>query len=93
VLWLQIESVEAVTHSRQLALPGVDCLSFGPIDLQFSLNAHPRHPFRTVDDCIRYVGRALEGTTIRLCVRNGTPDAREKYAEMGATVFLERPSV
>lgn len=93
VLWLQIESVEAVTHVRQLARPGVDCVSFGPIDLAFSLQAHPHHPFRTVDDCIGYVARALEGTTVRLCVRNGTPEAREKYAALGATVFLESPRV
>jgi 2-keto-3-deoxy-L-rhamnonate aldolase RhmA len=91
VLWLQIESVEAVTHSRQLALPGVDCLSFGPIDLTFSLKAHPRHPFQTVDDCVRYVAQALEGTTTRVCVRNGTRETREQYAAMGATVFLESP--
>lgn len=91
VLWLQIESVEAVTHARQFARPGVDCLSFGPIDLTFSLKAHPRHPFQTVDDCVRYVARALEGTPTRVCVRNGSPDLRQKYADMGATVFLESP--
>jgi 2-keto-3-deoxy-L-rhamnonate aldolase RhmA len=91
LLWLQIESVEAVTHARQLARPGVDCLSFGPIDLAFNLRAHPHHPFRTVDECIRYVCQALEGTTVRACVRNGSPDTRDKYAELGATVFLESP--
>ena len=89
VLWLQVESVEAVTRARQLAQPGVDCLSFGPVDLSFSLEAHPHHPFRTVDNCIQHVARALEGTTVRLCVRNRTPDARARYADMGATVFLE----
>ncbi|OGG55645.1 MAG: hypothetical protein A3F84_23840 [Candidatus Handelsmanbacteria bacterium RIFCSPLOWO2_12_FULL_64_10] len=93
VLWLQIESVEAVTHARQFARPGVDCLSFGPIDLMFSLKAHPRHPFQTMDDCIRHVARALEGTSTRVCVRSGGPDARQKYADMGATVFLESPRV
>jgi 2-keto-3-deoxy-L-rhamnonate aldolase RhmA len=93
VLWLQIESVEAVTHARQLVRPGVDCFSFGPIDLAFSLKAHPQHPFRTVDDCIGYVARAVEGTGVRICVRNGSPDTREKYADLGATVFLESPRV
>jgi 2-keto-3-deoxy-L-rhamnonate aldolase RhmA len=91
VLWLQIESVEAATHCRQLAKPGVDVLSFGPIDLAFNLKTHPRHPFQAVDDCIRYVGQALAGSNVRMCVRNGSPDTREKYAEMGATVFLESP--
>jgi 2-keto-3-deoxy-L-rhamnonate aldolase RhmA len=89
VLWLQIESVEAVTRSRHLARPGVDCLSFGPTDLAFSLKAHPRHPFQTVDDCVQYVLQALEGTTVRTCVRNFTPEAREKYIQWGATVILE----
>jgi 2-keto-3-deoxy-L-rhamnonate aldolase RhmA len=89
VLCLQVESVEAVTHARQLAQPGVDCLTFGPVDLTFSLEAHPHHPFRTVDDCIQYVARALEGTMVRVCVRNRTPDTRAKYADMGVTVFLE----
>ena len=36
VLWMQIESVNAVTNARKLAKPGVDCLSFGPADLSFS---------------------------------------------------------
>jgi 2-dehydro-3-deoxyglucarate aldolase len=92
VLWLQIESVEAVTRARHLARPGVDCLSFGPVDLSYSLKAHPRHPLQSVDDCIAYVARALEGTTVRVCVRNGTPETREKYAAVGATVFIESPS-
>ncbi len=90
VLWMQVESVEAVTHARQLAKPGVDCLSFGPIDLMFSLKAHPAHPFRDMDDCVRHVARALEGTTTRVCVRNSAQD-RQKYADLGATVFLESP--
>jgi 2-keto-3-deoxy-L-rhamnonate aldolase RhmA len=92
VLWMQIESVEAVTHARQFARPGVDCLSFGPIDLMFSLKAHPGHPFRDMDDCVRYVARALEGTTTRACVRNSAQD-RQKFADLGATVFLENPQV
>jgi len=93
VLWLQMESVEAVTHARRFARPGVDCLSFGPIDLMFSLKAHPHHPFQNVDDCIRSVIKALEGTATRACIRNGSPDRRPIYADMGATVFLEHPRV
>lgn len=91
VLWLQIESVEAVTHVRQLALPGVDCVSFGPTDLAFSLKAHPQHPLKTHDDCVAYVAKALQGTSVRLVVRNGSPDTREKYLAMGATAFIESP--
>jgi 2-keto-3-deoxy-L-rhamnonate aldolase RhmA len=91
VIWLQIESVEAVTRARQLVQPGVDCLSFGPVDLEFSLQVHPRHPLRTVDDCIHYVARAVEGSGVRICIRNVPREAWERYADVGATVFLDSP--
>ena len=91
VLWLQIESVEAVTIARKLAKPGVDCLSWGPADLSFSLEAHPEHPFKSVDDCLRHVIDQLRGTDVKVCFRSGTSDMRNKYLEMGVTVLLERP--
>jgi len=91
VLWLQIESVQATTNARRLARPGIDCLSWGPADLSFSLEAHPGHPFKTVDDCVGYVAKQLEGTEVKVCFRNYTPDMRDKYIEMGVTVLLERP--
>lgn len=93
VLWLQVESIEAITNARQLAKPGVDCLSFGPSDLSFSLEAHPHHPFKTVDDCVRHVLQQLKGTDVHVCFRNYTPDLRQKYIDMGVTVLLERPQV
>ena len=30
-------------------------------------------------------------TDVAVCYRSGSPDTREKYAEMGVTVFLEGP--
>jgi len=90
VLWLQVESVGAVTGAYSLALDGVDCLSFGPADLGMDMKHHPHPELKSVDDCVRYVCRALEGTDTTVCFRNGTPDTREKYADMGVTVFLER---
>lgn len=93
VLWLQMESVEAVTRAHLLARPGVDCLSFGPTDLSFSLQAHPNHWLKSVDDCIAYVCKSLAGSGVAVCHRNGTPDTRAKYADMGVQVFLERPQV
>ena len=89
VLWMQIESIEAVTHARQLAKPGVDCLSFGPADLTFSIENHPHHTLQTVDACVQYVAKALEGSPTTVCFRNGSPSTRQKYADMGVTVFLE----
>ena len=89
VLWMQIESIEAVTHARRLAKSGVDCLSFGPADLTFSIEGHPNHSLQTVDACVQYVAGELEGSTTAVCFRNGNPSTREKYADMGVTVFLE----
>ncbi|MCZ6681087.1 MAG: aldolase/citrate lyase family protein, partial [Candidatus Poribacteria bacterium] len=92
VLWMQIESIPAVTNARKLAKPGVDCLSFGPADLTFSIEAYPHHTFKTVDDGVRHVCEQLADTSVAVCYRNGSPDTREKYAEMGVTVFLEYPT-
>jgi 2-keto-3-deoxy-L-rhamnonate aldolase RhmA len=91
VLWVQIESVDAVTNARELAKAGVDCLSFGPADLSFSLEAHPHHPFNNVDDCVRHVVEQLRDTHATVCFRNYEPSARQKYIDMGVTVLLERP--
>jgi hypothetical protein len=55
------------------------------------MEAHPQHPFQSVDDCLRHVLEQLEGTSVRISFRNGTPDQRNKYIDMGITVFMERP--
>lgn len=89
MLWMQIESIEAVTNSRRLAKNGVDCLSFGPTDLTFSMEGHPNHSLQTVDACVEYVVKELEDSPAAVCFRNGNPSTREKYADMGVTVFLE----
>ncbi len=40
------------------------------------------------------VAAPLDSTTgVRISFRNGTPDQRQKYIDMGGTVFLERPQV
>lgn len=93
VLWMQLESVAAVTASRQLAQPGVDCLSFGPMDLTFSLESHPHHPFKSVDDCVRHTCEQLRGTDTKVLFRNYTPETRQKYLDMGVTVLLERAQI
>ena len=89
MLWMQIESIEAVTHAGRLAKSGVDCLSFGPTDLTFNMESHPNHALQTVDACVQYVAKELEGSSTTVCFRNGNPSTREKYADMGVTVFLE----
>ena len=90
VLWVQIESVDAVTNAKSLAKQGVDCLSFGPADLSFSMEAHPHHPFQSVDDCVRHVVEQLRDSDVAVCFRSYVPEARQKYRDMGVTVLLER---
>lgn len=92
VLWMQIESISSVTRSRRLAKPGVDCLSFGPADMSYSIEAHPHHPFQSVDDCVRHVAEQLDGTGVRVCHRIYDPALRSKYRDMGVTVLLETPN-
>ena len=91
VLCLQIETVTGVTNARQLAKPGIDCLTWGPADLSFDLEAHPQYPFKSVDDCVRHVLDQLEGTGVKISFRSGAPEIRKKYIDMGVTVFMERP--
>jgi 4-hydroxy-2-oxoheptanedioate aldolase len=89
VLWVQIESINAVTHVRKLAKPGVDCISFGPADLSYDLEANPNHPFKSVDDCMRYAIEQLQGTGVAVCARGQYPSTRQKYTDMGASVLME----
>lgn len=91
VLWIQIESIHAVGKAKLLAKPGVDCLSWGPMDLSLNRQRFPDHPFQTDDDCVRHVLKQLEGTNTKLMYRNYTADLRNKYIDMGVTMLLETP--
>ena len=92
VLSIQIESVEAVSNIRKLAKPGVSVVTFGPNDLEFSLEDHPEFPLQNVDDCMRNVATALADTDIRLAMGTATrPEQRDRYKEMGITLFQEDP--
>ncbi len=92
VLWMQIESINAITNTKKLAKQGVDCVSWGPADLAFSRDSNPHHPFKTDDDCVRYVVDQLEGTGVRLAYRSYDPALRNRYIDMGATVLMENIS-
>ncbi len=92
VLTIQLESVAAVNNARQLALPGVDVIAFGPNDLEFSLETHPEFPLRTVDECMRNVAAQVADTDVRLSMAIPTrPEEREKFLEMGVTIFQQLP--
>ena len=66
ILILQLESVHAVTNARLLAKPGVDMFAFGPNDLNFSLEAYPNHPFKSVADCVAHVEEQMAGTEVKV---------------------------
>ena len=92
VLSIQVESVEAVTNISKLAKPGVSVVTFGPNDLSFNMEGHVGYPLTSVDDCMRNVAAQLDGTGIRLAMGTGTkPEERDKYLEIGITMFQEDP--
>lgn len=91
ILCMQMESIDAVTNARKLAMPGVDCLTWGPLDLSFSMEAYPQHWLKTVDDCVRHALKQLEGTNVRISFRSYDSELRNKYIDMGVTVLMERP--
>ena len=93
MLWIQLESVAAVTSAFNLAKPGVDCLSFGPADLQMDID-HGGHPaLQTVDDCVAHAVEELEGTETAVCFRSGDPEHRQRYLDMGVRVILENAKI
>lgn len=92
ILGIQVESVEAVTNIQTLAKPGVSVVTFGPNDLSFSLESHPGFPLKTVEECMLNVKEQLEGTDIRIAMGTGTrPEERDKYRELGVTLFQQDP--
>ena len=91
ILCLQMESINSVTNARKLAKPGVDCLTWGPADLSFSLEAYPEHALKTVDDCVRHVLKQLEGSEVKVSFRSYSHELRNKYIDMGVTVLMEQP--
>jgi len=92
ILSVQIESINAVENALSLAKPGVDYLAFGPSDLSFDLARHPEYRFKTSDECTRYVYEQVKDRGIRLGMAILTePEERQKYLDMGLTMFQEAP--
>lgn len=93
-LWevhLRRETLRAVPHARCLAKPGGRPFYLGPSDVRFDLEAHPMHPFRTVDGCLCPVRKPLEGTAVPLSFRSYSLDLRNTSLDMEVIVLLERP--
>ena len=51
-----------MTNIARLVRPGITHLTWGPNDLEFSLEMHPEYPLRTVEACMQNVAEQLEGT-------------------------------
>ena len=88
-LAMQIESVAATTAARRLAKDGVDFLTIGPADMAFDLRRHPHYALQSVDDCVRYLVRELEGTGVHVCMRTMAGDDPSPYLDMGVTMIME----
>jgi 2-keto-3-deoxy-L-rhamnonate aldolase RhmA len=92
LLSIQIESVEAVTRIARLVKPGITHVTWGPNDLEFSLDMHPEYPLRTVEACMQNVTQQLDGSGIRIAMGTATtPAERQKYRDLGVTIFQATP--
>ena len=92
LLSIQIESVQTVTNIGRLVRPGITHVTWGPNDLEFSLDLHPQYPLRTVEPCMQNVASQLEGSGIRIAMGTATtPAERQKYRDLGVTIFMAAP--
>jgi 4-hydroxy-2-oxoheptanedioate aldolase len=92
LLSIQIESVQTVTNIARLIRPGITHVTFGPNDLEFSLDLHPSYPLQTVEACMQNVAEQLQGSGLRIAMgTTTTPDERQKYRDLGVTIFMGVP--
>jgi len=89
LLWMQLESIRAVTQAKDFGDAGASVVSWGPNDLAFDRESNPFHPHQTDDDCIEHVLAQLKDEDTTLCLRTYSPEQQERYAEMGATMFMD----
>ena len=66
ILILQIESVDAVINVRKFAKPGVDMVTFGENDLNFSIESYPKSPFKDFQECFAHVQTQLADTHVKV---------------------------
>jgi 2-keto-3-deoxy-L-rhamnonate aldolase RhmA len=92
LLGIQIESVETVTNIARLVKPGVTHVTWGPNDLEFSIDSHPHFPLRTVEACMENVAEQLKGKGIGNAMGTGTKATeRKKYRDLGVNIFQAAP--
>jgi 2-keto-3-deoxy-L-rhamnonate aldolase RhmA len=92
LLSIQIESVQTVTNIARLSRPGITHVTWGPNDLEFSIDMHPEYPLRTVEACMKNVAEQLAGTGIAIAMGTATTaEERQKYRDLGVTIFQAAP--
>ena len=78
-----------MTNIARLVKPGITHVTFGPNDLEFSLERHPDYPLRTVEECMANVAGQLKGSGITISMGTvSKEDERQKYRDVGATIFM-----
>ena len=92
VLWIQLESINAVLNCRKLAIDGVDVVTFGPKDLMFDIESYQYPPFLTLEDCVRYVVREMQDTSVAVSLALQDSSEQSKYRDLGLTI-LQTPMV
>jgi len=89
MLWMQLESIRAVTQAKDFGDAGATVVSWGPNDLAFDREANPHHPLQTDDDCVEHVLTQLQDEDTTLCLRTYGAEQLARYSEMGATMFMD----
>jgi 2-keto-3-deoxy-L-rhamnonate aldolase RhmA len=76
----------------RLVRPGITHVTWGPNDLEFSLEGHTDQPLRTVEACMQHVAEQLRPSGIPMAMGTTTlPNQRQKYRDLGVTIFLAAP--
>lgn len=92
IVSVQIESIKAVESAESLAVPGIDYLAWGPNDLGLDLKRNPDYKLKTADECTKYVWERVKDKGIKMGMAILTePEERQKYIDMGLTMFQEAP--
>ncbi len=92
IVSVQIESIKAVESAASLAVPGIDYLAWGPNDLGLDLKRNPDYKLKTSDECTKYVWEQVKNKGIKMGMAILTePEERQKYIDMGMTMFQEAP--
>jgi 2-keto-3-deoxy-L-rhamnonate aldolase RhmA len=77
------------SNARRFVKPGLDFIAFGTSDLGLSLATNPEFPIQDTDECMRYVCDQVKDQVALGMAIPTKPEERDKYREMGITIFQE----